>query len=109
MLQLRAASGRGRAPLSRLHVCGHNRERMIVCDSCGIWVHTRCDGVWDQEEEPPSGGRGWCRGGGWEAGEGWDTSVEGSWDVCVYVCFQVGQVCCASPSQWLTWYVSRVA
>lgn len=30
-------------------------ERMIVCDSCGFWVHTRCNGVRDTEEEPPSG------------------------------------------------------
>jgi hypothetical protein len=30
-------------------------ERMTVCDSCGFWVHTRCNGVRDQEEEPPSG------------------------------------------------------
>jgi hypothetical protein len=27
-------------------------ERMIVCDSCGFWVHTRCNGVLDQDEEP---------------------------------------------------------
>lgn len=30
-------------------------ERMIVCDACGFWVHTRCNGVRDQDEEPPSG------------------------------------------------------
>lgn len=30
-------------------------ERMIVCDTCGFWVHTRCNGVGDQQEEPPSG------------------------------------------------------
>lgn len=28
-------------------------ERMIVCDTCGFWVHTRCNGVLDQDEEPP--------------------------------------------------------
>jgi hypothetical protein len=30
-------------------------ERMIVCDGCGFWVHTRCNGVKDSDEEPTAG------------------------------------------------------
>lgn len=30
-------------------------ERMIVCDGCGFWVHTRCNGVRDSDEEPMAG------------------------------------------------------
>jgi hypothetical protein len=27
-------------------------ERMIVCDGCGFWMHTRCNGIRDEESEP---------------------------------------------------------
>lgn len=27
-------------------------ERMIVCDGCGYWMHTRCNGIRDEEQEP---------------------------------------------------------
>jgi hypothetical protein len=27
-------------------------ERMIVCDGCGYWMHTRCNGIRDEESEP---------------------------------------------------------
>ncbi|XP_072999032.1 PHD finger protein At1g33420-like isoform X1 [Typha latifolia] len=27
-------------------------ERMLACDSCGVWQHTRCAGIRDQEEVP---------------------------------------------------------
>jgi hypothetical protein len=26
-------------------------ERMIVCDGCGYWMHTRCNGIRDEEQE----------------------------------------------------------
>jgi hypothetical protein len=27
-------------------------ERMIVCDGCGYWMHTRCNSIRDEEQEP---------------------------------------------------------
>jgi hypothetical protein len=39
-------------------VCGvrdDDGERMIVCDGCGFWLHTRCNGVADEAEEPGPG------------------------------------------------------
>uniref|UniRef100_A0A383W5E5 PHD-type domain-containing protein n=1 Tax=Tetradesmus obliquus TaxID=3088 RepID=A0A383W5E5_TETOB len=24
----------------------------IVCDGCGYWMHTRCNGIRDEEQEP---------------------------------------------------------
>jgi hypothetical protein len=36
----------------RCGVTDDDGERMIVCDSCGFWVHTRCNGVSDTDEEP---------------------------------------------------------
>eukprot|EP00775_Hariotina_reticulata_P006177 gene6177-6415_t len=27
-------------------------EKMIVCDGCGFWMHTRCNGVLDSEDQP---------------------------------------------------------
>lgn len=28
-------------------------ERMIICDYCGLWMHFRCNGVPEDDEEPP--------------------------------------------------------
>ncbi|KAK1310935.1 PHD finger protein [Acorus calamus] len=28
-------------------------ERMLTCDTCGVWRHTRCVGIRDSEEVPP--------------------------------------------------------
>ena len=28
-------------------------ERMVACDGCGIWMHTRCGGI-DDADPPPS-------------------------------------------------------
>ena len=28
-------------------------ERMVACDACGLWGHTRCGGVPDEEDPPP--------------------------------------------------------
>lgn len=27
-------------------------ERMIVCDGCGFWMHTRCNGIHDEDDDP---------------------------------------------------------
>jgi hypothetical protein len=55
-------------------------ERMIMCDSCGFWVHTRCNGLRDNQQEPSGFACKPCReaaaaaaaagGGGEAAGEG---------------------------------------
>eukprot|EP00879_Flechtneria_rotunda_P004107 GHRR01004352.1.p1 GENE.GHRR01004352.1~~GHRR01004352.1.p1 ORF type:complete len:630 (+),score=360.21 GHRR01004352.1:155-1891(+) len=37
-------------------------ERMIVCDGCGYWMHTRCNGVHDDDDEPPGFMCAACRG-----------------------------------------------
>ena len=29
-------------------------ERMMACDMCGIWKHTRCCGIADDDVEPPA-------------------------------------------------------
>ena len=29
-------------------------ERMMACDECGVWKHTRCMGTADDQEEPES-------------------------------------------------------
>lgn len=36
-------------------VCGakdDDGERMLTCDSCGVWKHTRCSGISDVDEVP---------------------------------------------------------
>lgn len=42
-------------------------ERMLACDVCGVWQHTRCSGIDDSESVPASficGGCGGCRSSG---------------------------------------------
>jgi hypothetical protein len=37
-------------------VCGaqdYDGERMVVCDMCGVWHHTRCVGIEDSVSVPP--------------------------------------------------------
>lgn len=29
-------------------------ERMIACDVCGVWSHTRCNDIADELDEPPA-------------------------------------------------------
>ncbi|EFJ48788.1 hypothetical protein VOLCADRAFT_49050, partial [Volvox carteri f. nagariensis] len=29
-------------------------ERMIACDMCGVWSHTRCNDIPDEVDEPPA-------------------------------------------------------
>lgn len=29
-------------------------ERMVACDACGVWKHTRCCNIPDDDEEPAS-------------------------------------------------------
>lgn len=41
-------------------VCGtadDDGEHMIVCDACGFWMHTRCNGLRDDDADgmPPGG------------------------------------------------------
>ncbi len=42
-------------PLSRCGTLDDDGERMIACDQCGVWSHTRCNGLpeWEEGEEPP--------------------------------------------------------
>jgi rubredoxin len=53
-------------------------ERMMACDVCGVWQHTRCSGISDFEEVPDkficrkcaSPRKGKSRGGGGGSGGG---------------------------------------
>ncbi|RWR90284.1 PHD finger protein [Cinnamomum micranthum f. kanehirae] len=61
----RMERGRGRWTVNC--VCGardDDGERMLACDKCNVWLHTRCAGIHDSEEAPPNYYCGRCSAGG---------------------------------------------
>jgi hypothetical protein len=37
----------------RCGVVDDDGEKMISCDACGVWMHSRCNGVEDADDPPP--------------------------------------------------------
>jgi hypothetical protein len=51
-------------------VADDDGERMVACDACGVWKHTRCEGVADDAPAPSAFVCGQCVAAGARGGAG---------------------------------------